>query len=144
MDTYHRWMEVTTVATLAGCPAIAVPAGVNEAGLHVGLQVIGRPGEEANLLGWALAGESGEAFSVPSLLRPRSADRANPAASHRRRVATISALIVCSRFSAWSNAMFAGERKTSSVTSRPPVTPVSSATSRPTVCARRGTRAGSA
>src|SRR5262249_54982528 len=27
MDSYHRWMEVTALATMAGCPAIAVPAG---------------------------------------------------------------------------------------------------------------------
>ena len=42
------------------------------------------------------------------------------------------ALIVCSRFSAWSKAMLAGEENTSSVTSSPPVMPVASATSRPT------------
>jgi amidase len=64
MDTYHRWMEVTTVATLAGCPALAVPAGVNEAGLHMGLQLIGRPGGDAKLLAWAGEAERREAFAV--------------------------------------------------------------------------------
>ena len=73
MDTYHRWMEVTTLATLAGCPALAVPAGVNEAGLHMGLQVIGRPGGEAELLGWARQAEGSRAFSAtpPSLAANR-------------------------------------------------------------------------
>jgi amidase len=64
MDTYHRWMEVTTLATLAGCPALAVPAGVNEAGLHMGLQLIGRPGCEMDLLSWAEQAERRSVFTV--------------------------------------------------------------------------------
>ena len=64
MDTYHRWMEVTTVATLAGCPALAVPAGVNAAGLHIGLQLIGRPGGETDVLSWAEWAERREVFTV--------------------------------------------------------------------------------
>jgi amidase len=64
MDTYHRWMEVTTLATLAGCPALAVPAGVNEAGLHMGLQLIGRPDGEMDLLSWAEQAERRSAFTV--------------------------------------------------------------------------------
>jgi amidase len=64
MDAYHRWMEVTTVATLAGCPTLAVPAGVNGAGLHIGLQLIGRPDADAELLAWAARAERLEAFAV--------------------------------------------------------------------------------
>jgi amidase len=41
MDTYHRWMEVVIPATLAGCPAINVPAGFNSTGLPMGLQIMG-------------------------------------------------------------------------------------------------------
>jgi amidase len=54
MDTYHRWMECTIYATLAGLPALAVPAGLIE-GLPFGLQIIGRPNAESELLqlGWA-------------------------------------------------------------------------------------------
>ena len=54
MDTYHRWMEVTTFATLGGA-ARPWPCqlDVNEDGLHIGLQVIGRPGGDSALLGWA-------------------------------------------------------------------------------------------
>jgi amidase len=40
MDTYHRWMEVANYATLAGCPAVNVPAGFSEEGLPMGLQIL--------------------------------------------------------------------------------------------------------
>jgi amidase len=56
MDTYHRWMEVTTYATFAGLPAISVPAGFHANGRWpMGLQLIGRPQGDAALLGLAQA-----------------------------------------------------------------------------------------
>ncbi len=57
MDTYHRWMEVTVYATLAGLPCIALPAGFGAAGLPMGLQLIGRPHAEMELLRIAQAYE---------------------------------------------------------------------------------------
>jgi amidase len=61
MDTYHRWMECTLYATFAGLPAISVPAGFHANGRWpMGLQLIGRPRDEAGLLrlaaGWENAG----------------------------------------------------------------------------------------
>lgn len=50
MDTYHRWMEVMIPASLAGLPALAVPAGFGPQGLPMGLQLIGRHGDDAGLL----------------------------------------------------------------------------------------------
>jgi amidase len=50
MDTYHRWMEVTVPASLAGLPAIAMPAGFGANGLPMGIQLIGRKGGDARLL----------------------------------------------------------------------------------------------
>jgi len=42
MDTYHRWMEVACPATLAGCPAMGVPAGFGgPRRLPIGLQILG-------------------------------------------------------------------------------------------------------
>lgn len=43
MDSYHRWMEVVAGVTLAGLPALSVPAGFNSRGLPMGLQLIGPP-----------------------------------------------------------------------------------------------------
>jgi amidase len=54
MDTYHRWMECTIYATLAGLPALAVPAGMLD-GLPFGLQIIGKPNDERGLLELGMA-----------------------------------------------------------------------------------------
>jgi amidase len=50
MDTYHRWMEVVIVATFAGLPCISVPVGFNAAGLPMGMQLIGRPRGDLEVL----------------------------------------------------------------------------------------------
>ena len=50
MDTYHRWMEVVIYPTFAGLPAISVPAGFNAQGLPMGLQLIGNPKGDFELL----------------------------------------------------------------------------------------------
>ena len=57
MDTYHRWMEVGIYATFAGLPCISVPAGFSAAGLPMGLQLIGRPQGDADVLRLAHAYE---------------------------------------------------------------------------------------
>ena len=57
MDTYHRWMEVTIYATFAGLPAISIPAGFNEHGLPMGLQIIGKPQADLAVLQLATAYE---------------------------------------------------------------------------------------
>ncbi len=57
MDSYHRWMEVTAFATMAGCPTVAVPAGFDGLGRAMGLQLIGRPRADADVLAAAAAYE---------------------------------------------------------------------------------------
>lgn len=57
MDTYHRWMEVTIYATLAGLPCISVPVGFNAEGLPMGMQLIGKPHGDAAVLRLAHAYE---------------------------------------------------------------------------------------
>ncbi|SFU15506.1 amidase [Kosakonia arachidis] len=50
MDTYHRWMEVTILGSLSGCPIANVPVGFNESGLPTGIQIIGRPRSDMAVL----------------------------------------------------------------------------------------------
>jgi len=57
MDTYHRWMEVVIGGTLSGLPVAALPAGFSERGLPMGMQFIGRMGEDVKLLEFAMAYE---------------------------------------------------------------------------------------
>ncbi len=58
MDSYHRWMEVSVYATFAGLPAVSVPVGFDERGLPMGMQLIGRPRGDVELLRIAHAYES--------------------------------------------------------------------------------------
>jgi amidase len=53
MDTYHRWMEVVVPASLAGLPALGMPAGLGANGLPGGLQLIGPHGADATILALA-------------------------------------------------------------------------------------------
>ena len=50
MSTYHRWMEVVVPASIAGLPAISVPAGFSSAGLPMGMQLIGARGADDEVL----------------------------------------------------------------------------------------------
>lgn len=50
MDTYHRWMEVVVPASLIGLPALSVPVGFGAQGLPMGMQIIGRSGDDARIL----------------------------------------------------------------------------------------------
>ncbi|MGE4240771.1 amidase [Ramlibacter sp.] len=59
MDTYHRWMEVTLYATLAGLPALCVPAGFHpQRGWPMGLQLIAKHSADDLLLRVAAAYET--------------------------------------------------------------------------------------
>jgi amidase len=58
MDTYHRWMEVVIGGTLAGLPVINLPVGFDTQGRPMGIQFIGRMGEDAKLIEFAMAYEA--------------------------------------------------------------------------------------
>ncbi|MEV4901849.1 amidase family protein [Citricoccus sp. NPDC055426] len=50
MQTYIEWMRSVTLISATGCPAISVPGGFTAAGLPVGLQLVGAPGRDVDLL----------------------------------------------------------------------------------------------
>ena len=54
----------TVTVNLAGLPGVSVPAGLDEAGLPLGLQIIGRPWDEAGMLDAAFALEKACGFSA--------------------------------------------------------------------------------
>jgi aspartyl-tRNA(Asn)/glutamyl-tRNA(Gln) amidotransferase subunit A len=53
----------TVTVNLAGLPGVSVPAGLSKNGLPLGLQLIGRPWEEGDLLNTAFALETALQFS---------------------------------------------------------------------------------
>jgi amidase len=59
MDTYHRWMEVVIGGTLSGLPVVNVPAGFDESGRPMGIQFIGRMGQDKAVLEFALGYTAG-------------------------------------------------------------------------------------
>ena len=70
-SNYIEWCSIAYAITITGFPAMSVPAGFTEDGLPVGLQMVGGPRGEANLLSAANLYE--EAMGLKALLpiRPR-------------------------------------------------------------------------
>jgi amidase len=64
MDTYHRWMEVVIGATLAGLPALGLPIGFNDAGLPMGMQIIGPAQADREVLAIAALLEEATGWSA--------------------------------------------------------------------------------
>ena len=58
METYHEWMKAVCLVTMSGCPALAAPAGFNDKGLPIGIQLIGPSRQEFSCLQLAYAYES--------------------------------------------------------------------------------------
>ncbi|WP_297797881.1 amidase [uncultured Eudoraea sp.] len=57
MDTYHRWMEVVILGSLGGIPVVNVPVGFDAQGRPMGMQVMGKFGDDKKVLEFSLAYE---------------------------------------------------------------------------------------
>lgn len=57
MDSYHRWMETVAPWSMTGMPALGMPAGFDGRGLPAGVQLVGRPGADTEVLHLARAYE---------------------------------------------------------------------------------------
>ena len=63
LDTYHRWMEVVILVSLLGLPSISVPIGFNNEGLPMGMQIIGKRGDDLKVVAFAKSYEEIFTFS---------------------------------------------------------------------------------
>lgn len=69
METYYDWFAPTSVLSLTGVPICCVPCGLDAAGLPVGLQVVGRPRDEAGVLAISRVLEHSLPIGLPDLDR---------------------------------------------------------------------------
>ena len=101
MDTYHRWMEVVTYATLSGSPAISMPVPLADPtkapapGDLAGIQIIGAPRDDLGVLPTrrGLRGRVGGVIRKAPLGRARDAPaglrRHQPVHPHHLEVRTL-------------------------------------------------------
>ena len=68
---YVEWLTIAYAITLPGHPAMSVPAGFTASGLPVGLQIVGGPRGEADLLSAANLYEETTGYSDLVPLDPR-------------------------------------------------------------------------
>jgi amidase len=55
MQTYVDWIAPTFVLSMTGLPVASVPCGLDDEGMPVGLQLVGRPFGEEGVLALAAA-----------------------------------------------------------------------------------------
>ena len=73
MKTYIDWIAPTFVLSLTGLPVASVPAGLDDGGLPVGLQIAGRMRDEEGVLALAAAIQKVRPMRLPQSSERRSA-----------------------------------------------------------------------
>ena len=68
METYIDWVAPTFLLSLAGLPIASVPAGVDADGMPVGLQIVGAPAAEGQVLAAAARVQELRPLPRPALL----------------------------------------------------------------------------
>ena len=66
MRTYVDWFAPTFLLSLAGLPIASVPCGLDERGLPVGMQIVGRPLDEEGVLTLAAAVQQRHPVALPA------------------------------------------------------------------------------
>lgn len=87
MASYIDWMTICCAVTVTDLPAISVPAGFTDDGLPLGLQIVGRPNADLDLLGIALLFEEATDYRHRHPLQNRGANQPaiQPAIENDRR-----------------------------------------------------------
>ena len=71
-DNYIEWVGIAFAITLTSCPALSAPAGLTADGLPVGLQIVGPPRGEAQILAAAALLEQATGLAGRLPIDPRS------------------------------------------------------------------------
>ena len=69
-DNYVDWLMMTYAFSLVDVPSISVPCGMTSSGHPVGLQIVGRPQQDAALLAAAAVYEKAHPFASMLPMQP--------------------------------------------------------------------------
>ena len=69
LSTYYDWFAPTSVISLTGFPVASVPCGLSPEGLPVGMQIVGKPRQEAAVLALAALIQEWCPIGLPPILQ---------------------------------------------------------------------------
>ena len=73
-DNYIEWLAIAYAVSLVGSPAMSLPCGFTRSGLPVGLQVVGRAGDDARVFAGAALLEGLLGLDTSRPIMPRTAE----------------------------------------------------------------------
>ena len=66
LETYIDWFSITFILSMSACPVVCLPCGFTDDGLPIGVQLVGKPRGEAQLL--AMARQIEQLFGISQQL----------------------------------------------------------------------------